>query len=234
MKKSSIPNKKLNSSSLNGSSLNGGNVAMDSVLNSRFNMNRNNSSSSFNSSNSYNGNNNNTGSNNYLSTKVQTRNKNFSNYSKRNNGGRKKSDIDIYEYDNLEASLLRTKGKKGVDISHLLNFTLPEHDQQHNSDSSNASNNRSSKYRNKKKNQLSYGMNLSGRSYINVNYKFIVDYRLNYKIQSLDPNVPLDDSSILRVIIPKNDTQCSICLSDDLAAPRMTRCEKINQMSFMF
>ncbi|OWB70434.1 hypothetical protein B5S31_g112 [[Candida] boidinii] len=225
MKKSNIPNKKLNSSSsLNGSSLNGGNVAMDSVMSSRFNMNRNNSSSSFNSSNLNNGNGNSTGSNNGLNTKNQTRNKNSSNYSKRNNGNRKKPDIDIYEYDNLEASLLRTKGKKGVDISHLLNFTLPEHDQQHDYDSPNSSNNRSSKYRNKKKNQLSYGMNLSGRSYINVNYKFIVDYRLDYKIQSLDPNVPLDDSSILRVIIPKNDTQCSICLSDDLVAPRMTRC----------
>ena len=51
-------------------------------------------------------------------------------------------------------------------------------------------------------------------SFINVNYKFVVDYRNDYKAQQLDPNVPIDTKDILRIVVPKGNS-CPICLSDE-------------------
>lgn len=68
---------------------------------------------------------------------------------------------------------------------------------------------------------------LHGMRFINVNYKFVVDYRKNYNAQQLDPNVPVDTDDILRIIVPKGNA-CPICLSEDLIAPRMvTSCGHI-------
>lgn len=70
-------------------------------------------------------------------------------------------------------------------------------------------------------------LHLHGMRFINVNYKFVVDYRKSYKPQQLDPNVPVDTSDILRIIVPRGNA-CPICLSDDLIAPRMiTSCGHI-------
>lgn len=70
-------------------------------------------------------------------------------------------------------------------------------------------------------------LHLHGMRFINVNYKFVVDYRKSYKPQQLDPNVPVDTNDILRIIVPKGNA-CPICLSDDLIAPRMiTSCGHI-------
>ncbi|ODV83332.1 hypothetical protein CANARDRAFT_178818, partial [[Candida] arabinofermentans NRRL YB-2248] len=120
--------------------------------------------------------------------------------------------------DYLEKSII--KGKRGMDISHLLDFQLPEH----NNPMTNTNNDlkpRRNRYNGSKP------LHLTGRRYVNVNYKFIVDYRGDYRSQILDPNIPLDDASILRVLINKNDHQCPICLGDEFIAPRMTLCGHI-------
>ncbi|QWU88090.1 hypothetical protein CA3LBN_002355 [Candidozyma haemuli] len=68
---------------------------------------------------------------------------------------------------------------------------------------------------------------LHGMRFINVNYKFVLDYRKNYNVQQIDPNVPVDTDDILRIIVPKGNA-CPICLSEDLTAPRMiTSCGHI-------
>lgn len=68
---------------------------------------------------------------------------------------------------------------------------------------------------------------LHGMSFINVNYKFVVDYRQDYRPQLLDPNVCLKPSQILRIVVPKGNA-CPICLSEVPVAPRMiTSCGHI-------
>lgn len=63
--------------------------------------------------------------------------------------------------------------------------------------------------------------------FINVNYKFIVDYRKSYSAQKLDPNVPVDTDDILCIVAPQGNA-CPICLSSELVAPRMiTSCGHI-------
>ncbi|KAH3668580.1 hypothetical protein OGAPHI_002334 [Ogataea philodendri] len=121
--------------------------------------------------------------------------------------------VDDFHY---EKSLGR--GKKGIDISHLVDFRLPEHEIHTSSGRRPGS---------KKHRAQSARLNLTGRKYVNVNYRFIVDCRGDYRPQILDPNLPLDDSSILRVLVNKNDHQCPICLGDEFVAPRMTRCGHI-------
>lgn len=70
-------------------------------------------------------------------------------------------------------------------------------------------------------------LHLHGMRFINVNYKFVVDHRKSYKPQQLDPNVPVDTTDIIRIIVPKGNA-CPICLSEDLIAPRMiTSCGHI-------
>ncbi|ODV62849.1 RING-type E3 ubiquitin transferase MAG2 ASCRUDRAFT_20837, partial [Ascoidea rubescens DSM 1968] len=79
----------------------------------------------------------------------------------------------------------------------------------------------SSKNRNNsKKNNF---VHLKGESYINANFKFLVDFRGDYKNQIFDPNVPIEHYSILRVIVQKK-ISCPICLEENLIAPRMINC----------
>ncbi|EGW30697.1 uncharacterized protein SPAPADRAFT_155826 [Spathaspora passalidarum NRRL Y-27907] len=61
---------------------------------------------------------------------------------------------------------------------------------------------------------------LKGMKFINVNYKFVVDNRKQYRLQQLDPNVPFDIEDIIRIIVPRGNA-CPICLTDDPIAPRM-------------
>lgn len=68
---------------------------------------------------------------------------------------------------------------------------------------------------------------LKGMTFINVNYKFVVDSRQEYKSQLMDPNVPLDLKDVIRIIVPKGNA-CPICLTDQPVAPRMvTSCGHI-------
>ena len=39
--------------------------------------------------------------------------------------------------------------------------------------------------------------------FINVNFKFVVDGRKDYRVQELDPNVPVDTDDIIRIIAPR-------------------------------
>lgn len=72
-----------------------------------------------------------------------------------------------------------------------------------------------------------YKVPLTGMSFINLNYKFVVDYRSDYKPQELDPNVPVSLEDIIRILAPKGNS-CPICLSDEPEAPRMiTSCGHI-------
>ncbi|QPG76241.1 hypothetical protein FOA43_003627 [Brettanomyces nanus] len=129
----------------------------------------------------------------------------------------------------LERSILMSN-KKGLDISHLLDFSIAD-DENRELESIETSAKKHSHFRgNRKKSFNGRGaadISLSGRSYINVNYKFIVDYRADYKSQILDPNFPLDDSSIVRVIVNGEDYHCPICLEDEFIAPRMSKCGHI-------
>lgn len=101
--------------------------------------------------------------------------------------------------------------KNQISINHLLEFSLyrdlPEYQQ----------------HRPPRRNSVKVRRNklyLHGMRFINVNYKFVVDYRKPFKAQQLDPNVPIDTGDVLRIIVPKGNA-CPICLSDDLVAPRM-------------
>lgn len=112
--------------------------------------------------------------------------------------------------------------KNQISISHLMELLLyrdlPEYHQQqhrHRRNSGNTARNRRPR------------LYLHGMRFINVNYKFVVDYRKPYKTQQLDPNVPVDTEDILEIIVPRGNA-CPICLSEDLVAPRMiTSCGHI-------
>ncbi|ANZ76059.1 BA75_02574T0 [Komagataella pastoris] len=105
--------------------------------------------------------------------------------------------------------------KNLVDISHLVEYSLP-HDY--------TSNNRPPNKRLPRPRRRSDSVHLSNMEYINVNFKFIVNSMGDFRAQALDPNVPLKQSDILRVIISKNDAQCPICLNEEPIAPRMIKC----------
>lgn len=70
-------------------------------------------------------------------------------------------------------------------------------------------------------------IHLYGIDFINLNYKFIVNCERDMKLQQLDPNVPIDNEDIIRVIAHKGNA-CPICLTDEIVAPRMiTSCGHI-------
>ncbi|CDK24158.1 unnamed protein product [Kuraishia capsulata CBS 1993] len=151
-----------------------------------------------------------------------------SSFGKRKNGRQKalnRPDIPDLDFDmRLEEQLVSNKyngrNRRAVDISHLLEFSSPAHAEE-------GFNRGLSRRKPRSNNRGATSLHLTGMKYINVNYKFVVDYRGDYRQQLLDPNVPLDKTYILRVIAPKNDTQCPICLEDDLVAPRMAKCGHI-------
>lgn len=64
-------------------------------------------------------------------------------------------------------------------------------------------------------------------TFINVNHKFVVDYRYDYKEQLLDPNVPISPDQTLRIVV-SHANACPICLAETPVAPRMiTSCGHI-------
>lgn len=124
--------------------------------------------------------------------------------------------------------------KNQISINHLLEFQsykdLEEYQNRHAKPRRRNSNNmaKSTGYGNGKSRDYYYSkVHLKGMSFINVNYKFVVDYRRDYKAQKMDPNLPVDINDILRIIVPKGNS-CPICLSDEPVAPRMiTSCGHI-------
>lgn len=107
-----------------------------------------------------------------------------------------------------------------VSIKHLLDFNLPEIERNKEDDSS------YKRVINKRKGQNKEHIYLSGDSFINVNSRFLVKQNGEYKEQMHNPNVPLLDSEIVRVVVSKGQS-CPICLSEEPIAPRMVACGHI-------
>lgn len=126
----------------------------------------------------------------------------------------------------LEKSIVKNS-KKGVDISHLLDFSVADEGRELESATSHRSHRRSSNHGKGSLRSAFARLDLTGRNYININYKFIVDYHGDYRSQMIDPSMPLEDKDIVRVIVNDKECQCPICLSDEFIAPRMTRCGHI-------
>lgn len=130
--------------------------------------------------------------------------------------------IDNFELD-IEDEVLgggasfKSRSRRGqISINHLLDFSLPSRDLN--------SNRLSYAPRRRRRSSNHHDrLHLHGAEFINANYRFVVDYRNDYVSQIANPNKVLDDSSILRVIVPRGH-QCPICLTDEIVAPRMISC----------
>lgn len=166
--------------------------------------------------------------------KKQRRGSSDSKNNRRNNGNRRpaknirqnqepysqesRNDFEFNIQDELLNGNFKARGKKTqISINHLLDFQLPEREKEVGSGVTT----NISKRRNRK--DGNDHVHLHGDTFVNANYKFIVDDRFDYIEQSMDPNIPLPQEKIVRVIIPKGQA-CSICLSEDLVAPRMVSC----------
>lgn len=117
--------------------------------------------------------------------------------------------------------------KNQISISHLLDFpsysNLPSYQRQQQHRSRRRSSNRG----NSQVEDTKFKVSLSGMRFINVNYKFVVDCRHDYKVQRLDANVPVELDQIMRIVVSRGNS-CPICLSDEPVAPRMlTSCGHI-------
>ncbi|KAI5952068.1 hypothetical protein CANMA_005147 [Candida margitis] len=106
--------------------------------------------------------------------------------------------------------------KNQISINHLLDFQSYRDTEEY---AMNQQRDRARRRSSSHKRNQPAKVQLSGMKYINVNFKFVVDSRLDYKVQQLDPNVPIDVTNIMSIIAPK--ASCPICLTDDIIAPRM-------------
>ena len=119
----------------------------------------------------------------------------------------------------------KVKGSKNqISINHLLDFQSYRDLEEYRSNQQRNRRRRSSSH----KRPYSHNkIQLTGMKFINVNFKFVVDGRKDYRIQELDPNVPVDTEDIIRIIAPRGNS-CPICLTDEFVAPRMiTSCGHI-------
>lgn len=130
--------------------------------------------------------------------------------------------------DNLDLSIqeeimggnFKMKGKKAqVLINHLLDFNLPEVDRDTHS-------NARRKYSSKKKIDEDEHINLTGDSFINVNYRLLIEDTGNYSEQINDPNCMISDDKIVSIVVSSGQ-QCPICLCEKPIAPRMVGCGHI-------
>ncbi|KAK6465865.1 putative DNA-3-methyladenine glycosidase II [Scheffersomyces coipomensis] len=117
----------------------------------------------------------------------------------------------------------RGRGKK-ISIDHLFSYeSYRDSEQFHNSHHNNNINNHKNSRRGsgtKSRKDIINKVPLKGMTFINVNYKFVVDYTQDYNTQALDPNIPVNVKDIIRIIVPQGNS-CPICLSDEIIAPRM-------------
>lgn len=126
-------------------------------------------------------------------------------------------DIDLSIQEEILGGNFKLRGRKTqVSINHLLNFQLPEVEREKSRSSSSKKSNR----------RRDEHVHLHGDTFVNVNYRLLVDDRFDYPEQNCNPNVPVDQEKILRVIVPKGQN-CSICLSEEPVAPRMVTCGHI-------
>ena len=133
-----------------------------------------------------------------------------------------------HELNIIESQLKNGKKVKGsknqISINHLLEFQSYRDLEEYRSNQQRNRRRRSSSH----KRPYSHNkIQLTGMRFINVNFKFVVDGRKDYRVQELDPNVPVDTDDIIRIIAPRGNS-CPICLTDDFVAPRMiTSCGHI-------
>ena len=129
--------------------------------------------------------------------------------------------LDTSIEDELMGGNFKLKGRKTqVSIKHLLDFNLPEIERFNEADSTHR------RAVNKKRSQNKEHVHLSGDTFINVNSRFLVKEEGDYVEQVNNPNVPLPDDKIVRVIVPRGQS-CPICLCDEPIAPRMVTCGHI-------
>lgn len=137
--------------------------------------------------------------------------------------GIKGAEFEDYSLDtSLEDELMngnyRLRGRRAqVSINHLLQFQLPEIEREQASQSHKSG---------RRRNQGESHVHLHGDSFINANYRLLVDDRFDYKEQSADPNISVSQEKIVRVIVPRGQN-CPICLSEDPVAPHMVACGHI-------
>lgn len=137
--------------------------------------------------------------------------------------GRRRDDSENYDLDmSLQDELIngnyRLRGRKAqVSINHLLQFQLPEIEREQEG---------RSRKGNRRRNQGEAHIHLHGDSFINANYRLLLDDRFDYKEQSTDPNSPVPGEKIVRVIVPRGQN-CPICLSEEPIAPHMVACGHI-------
>ena len=132
----------------------------------------------------------------------------------------RKQDIDSSIEEELLNKSFKARGRRGeISINHLLNFQLPELEKSKYND-------KRPKRQTKKKNEGYIHIDLSIEEFINVNYRFLIDEKFDYGAQESDPNIPIPEDKIIRVIAPKGQS-CPICLCEEPVAPRMVSCGHI-------
>ena len=109
-----------------------------------------------------------------------------------------------HELNIIESQLKNGKKVKGsknqISINHLLDFQSYRDLEEYRSNQQRNRRRRSSSH----KRPYSHNkIQLTGMRFINVNFKFVVDGRKDYRVQELDPNVPVDTDDIIRIIAPR-------------------------------
>lgn len=127
-------------------------------------------------------------------------------------------------------SMQNPHGRKGqTSITHLMNFSLPPRPHQQGQYHRHSYNGPRRGGRSNPTWGLGSGYHAVDKArYIHANYRFIVDPRLDYRVQAEDADVHLDWNNVLQ-IIASSTTQaasCPICLSEP-TAPRMAKCGHI-------
>ncbi|SCU97683.1 LAFA_0G12684g1_1 [Lachancea sp. 'fantastica'] len=126
------------------------------------------------------------------------------------------NDLEFNLQDELVQGNFKARGRKTqISINHLLDFQLPERS----TEVAPASGVAKRRARRSEEEHVY----LHGESFINANFKFLVDDRFTYQEQTLDPNIPIPREKIVRVEVAK-DQSCPICLTEDIVAPRMISC----------
>ncbi|KAK6201538.1 uncharacterized protein RJT21DRAFT_35789 [Scheffersomyces amazonensis] len=119
-----------------------------------------------------------------------------------------------------------SRKNKMISIDHLFEYQSYRDSHEFHTNHNHSKNNRRGS-NSRSKRDIIHKIPLKGMSFINVNYKFIVDYSQDYKSQEMDPNIPVNVKDIMRIIVPKGNA-CPICLTEDPIAPRMiTTCGHI-------
>lgn len=113
--------------------------------------------------------------------------------------------------------------KNQISINHLLDFLSYRDLEEY--QINNAHNGR--KHTRKERRPSRLHQSLRGMAFVNVNYKFVVDCDGSYAAQQIDPNMPFALEDIIQIVAHRG-SQCPICLTDELVAPRMlTSCGHI-------